>query len=125
MDFTGTYTRKPFAVEAIEITEENIALLAPLLGELKEKDGVPFIALDKRIVPNIHRAFIGWWVTRMDDNLRCYSPKIFEEQFEPASAEVEYKMMVTKGAVLAELDVQANAFVTGHTPNGPINLTLT
>ena len=82
MEFTGTYTRKPFAVEAIEITEENIALLAPLLGELKEKDGVPFIALDKRIVPNIHRAFIGWWVTRMDDNLRCYSPKIFEEQFE-------------------------------------------
>lgn len=75
------YIRKPFAVEAIEITEANISDVAALVGELKVKNGVPFISLDRRIVPNVNRAYIGWFMTRMSDNYRCYSPKIFNEQF--------------------------------------------
>jgi hypothetical protein len=91
------FTRKPFVVEAIQITEENIAELAPLVGELQSKDDELFIRLDKRIVPNIHRAYVGWWITRMEDNLRCYSAKIFEDQFEAASAMAQYDAFVTKG----------------------------
>jgi len=87
MEFT-MFTRKPFSVSAIQITDENLDDIASLIGEVKEKDGVRFIALDKRIIPNIHRAFVGWWITKMGDNLRCYSPKVFEDQFEP-SAETE------------------------------------
>ena len=83
MEFTP-YTRRPFAIEAVQITEENIAELAELVGDLEEKDGQKFIRINKRLVPNIHRAYVGWWVTRMEDNLRCYSDKIFNEQFEPA-----------------------------------------
>lgn len=76
------FNRKPFSVEAIQITEENIHILGPLVGEVKVKDGETFISLDRRIIPSVRRAYVGWWITRLNENLRCYSPKIFEEQFE-------------------------------------------
>jgi len=75
------FVRKPFCVQAVQITAENIAALAPHLGELKEKDGELSILIDRRIVPNIKKAYINWWVTKLDDNLRCYSPKVFEKEF--------------------------------------------
>jgi hypothetical protein len=90
----NTYTRKPFVVEAVEITDENIEDVAKMIGvegEVREKDGAQYIVVDKRIVPNIHRASAGWWLTRMGDNLRCYSPKIFTEQFELASEAIAYE----------------------------------
>lgn len=80
MEFTE-FVRRPFKVEAIRITEENIDEIAPLIGEVKTKGNEKFILLDKRIVPSMSRAFVGWWVTKFNDNLRCYSNKIFQEQF--------------------------------------------
>ena len=77
----GRFIRKPFMVEAIQITEDNIHDIAGLLGELKEKDGEKWILIDRRIVPNIRKAYKGWWITRLDDNYRCYSPKVFEKEF--------------------------------------------
>ena len=81
LEFT-VFTRRPFVVEAIQITEDNIEELAGLIGEVRHKDDEIYISIDRRVIPNIRKAYVGWWVTRMDDNLRCYSPKIFEEQFE-------------------------------------------
>ena len=79
----NSFVRRPFLVAAVQITADNIDQLAGMLGEVKEKeDGEKHILLDRRIVPNIKRAFIGWWVTKLDDNLRCYSPKVFEREFE-------------------------------------------
>lgn len=75
------FVRKPFVVKATRITEENIEEVAKLVGEVRVKDGQKIIAINRRIVPNVGRAFIGWYVTILDDNLRCYSPKIFREQF--------------------------------------------
>lgn len=103
----NTYTRKPFVVEAVEITDENIEAVAKLIGvdgEVKTKDDARYITIDKRIVPNIHRAFVGWWLTRMGDNLRCYSPKIFTDQFDVASAEVAYTFEFNKSALGPLLD---------------------
>jgi hypothetical protein len=94
------FNRKPFSVEAVQITEENIDTLGPLVGEVKEKDGEKYIALDRRIVPNVRRAFAGWWITRMNDNLRCYSPKIFEEQFDAGIKHNVFETVVTGPAVL-------------------------
>ena len=82
MDF-ATYTRKPFKVEAIEITEENIFELAEFIGTVRKKeDGTPYIHVDKRLIPNVFRVYPGFFMTRMGDNVRCYSPKIFKDQFE-------------------------------------------
>lgn len=77
------YVRTPFSVEATIITEDNIEEVAKLVGTVRTKNGEKYIALDRRIVPNISRAYLGWYVTRLGDNFRCYSPKVFVEQFEP------------------------------------------
>jgi hypothetical protein len=75
------FIRKPFTVDAIQITEANMKEVAKLVGSVKTKDGVTFISLDRRIVPNVHRAYIGWYLTRLDDNYRVYAQKLFEAQF--------------------------------------------
>jgi len=80
MEF-NRYIRKPFVVEAVEITEENMEAVAALIGEVRRKGDTLFISLNRRIVPNVNRAYVGWFMTRMVDNYRCYSPKVFHEQF--------------------------------------------
>jgi hypothetical protein len=81
VDFQS-FVRKPFEVEAIEITTENIEELAPLVGELRHKgNGTPYIHVDRKLVPNIFQVFPGFWLTKMGDNVRCYSRRIFNEQF--------------------------------------------
>jgi hypothetical protein len=75
------FIRKPFSVEAVQISYDNIEQIAGVLGELKEKDGEKWIAIDRRLVPNIRKAYVGWWVTKMDENYRAYSPKVFEKDF--------------------------------------------
>lgn len=85
-----TFVRKPFEVQAVEITRENIAEVAKYVGDLKEKDdGTPFILVDKRLVPNVFRVFPGFWMTRMGENVRCYSKKIFNEQFVLSNDEIK------------------------------------
>ncbi len=89
MDF-NTFVRKPFAVDAVEVTEENIAELAKLVGKLHEKeDGSPYIQVDRRLVPTVFRVFPGFWLTKMGDNVRCYSKSVFAKQFIEGSSEIE------------------------------------
>lgn len=89
MEF-DTFVRKPFEVLAVEITKDNIAEVAKYVGDLKEKDdGTPFILVDKRLVPNVFRVFPGFWMTRMGENVRCYSKKIFNEQFVQSNPEIK------------------------------------
>ena len=78
-----TFVRTPFAVKAVEITDENIDQIAEVIGEVQihHKTKERFISLNRKIVPNMSRAFIGWYVTVLRDNIRVYSPKIFDEQF--------------------------------------------
>ncbi len=81
MEFT-TFVRKPFVVQAIEITKENIEEVAAYVGDLKFKDdGTPYILVDRRLVPNVFKVYPGFFMTKMGDNVRCYSRKIFNEQF--------------------------------------------
>jgi hypothetical protein len=43
----NSFIRKPFTVDAVQVTEDNMAEVAKLVGELKEKDdGTPFIQVD-------------------------------------------------------------------------------
>ena len=75
------YVRTPFQVKAVRITEENIDEVAKLVGEVEVEEGKKFIAINRKIVPTIGRAFIGWYLTKSGDSLRCYSPKVFKQQF--------------------------------------------
>lgn len=88
-----TYIRKPFTVEGVEITESNIAEIAELVGTLKEDDkGAKYIHLHRRLVPNMGRAYPGWFLTRMGetDNYRVYSPSIFQKEFMPLMSPVAW-----------------------------------
>lgn len=89
MEYTH-YIRRPFEVDAVEITEDNMAEIAKLVGEIKTKDGVTFIQLDRRVIPNVTRALVGWYLTKLDANYRCYSPNIFHEQFMPHESEITF-----------------------------------
>ncbi|MET0786953.1 MAG: hypothetical protein ABWY25_09620 [Paenisporosarcina sp.] len=81
MDFT-TFVRKPFIVEAVEVTAENIGEVAKYVGDLREKeDGTPYVLVDPRLVPNVERVYPGFFMTKMGENVRCYSRRIFREQF--------------------------------------------
>lgn len=76
--------RTPFVVEVTEITEDNIEEIAKLIGSdgsVRGKGRGRYIPLHPRIVPGVSRAYVGWKLTRMDDNYRCYSPKVFDAQF--------------------------------------------
>lgn len=90
MDFV-TYIRKPFIVEAILITKDNIAEIAPKVGTLEDEDGEPYIRVNPKKVPNIHRVHPGFWLTKLKgtNNIRCYKPEIFEQQFVKNSPETE------------------------------------
>lgn len=78
------YTRKPFDVEAVEITDDNIEEVAEFIGTIrtKDEDNTKFIQVDRRLIPNVFRVYPGFFMTRMGDNIRCYSPRTFNEQFE-------------------------------------------
>jgi hypothetical protein len=78
-----TYIRRPFQVEAIEITDENIKEVAKLIGfgQVRRQHGSRFILVDRRIIPNIERVYVGWFLTKMGNNYRCYAPILFNSQF--------------------------------------------
>jgi len=81
MQFT-TFVRKPFVVEAVEVTADNISEVAKYVGDLREEDdGTQYILVDRRLVPNIARVYTGFYMTKMGKNVRCYSRKIFRDQF--------------------------------------------
>lgn len=80
MDFTQ-FIRKPFLVEAVEVTRENIHELSPLIGVFGEDENGPYIEADREKVPTVYRVTPGYWVTKMGKNIRCYSSRVFGEQF--------------------------------------------
>lgn len=89
MQFT-TFVRKPFVVQAIEVTNDNISEIAKYVGDLREKeDGTPYILVDPRLVPNIERVYPGFFMTKMGENVRCYSRRIFKDQFMVQSQEIK------------------------------------
>ena len=83
------FIRKPFVVEAVRVTEENIADIAEYVGDLREYNGQTYIRVDRRLVPKVARVEPGFWMTRMGDNIRCYSDEIFRAQFTHITPEVK------------------------------------
>lgn len=88
MEFT-TYIRKPFKVEAVRVTEQNIAEVAKSVGKLLYKDGKPYIQVNPEKIPNVTKVFPGYWMTKMDKQVRCYSGRVFKEQFVESDENLE------------------------------------
>jgi hypothetical protein len=96
MDFQP-YMRRAFEVSAVEVTRDNIAELADLVGTLSESgDGTPFIQADKKKAKGVGRVWPGYFITKMDNRLRCYTPKAFRQQFD--MIEPEAPVLTAEGA---------------------------
>lgn len=97
MDFS-TYVRKPFTVQAVLITEDNIDEVAKDVGDIRYEDGVKYILVDRRLVRDVARVYVGFYMTRMGRNVRCYSKKAFHDQFiEPTTEMLEWVEFMNKG----------------------------
>ncbi len=85
-----TFVRKPFVVEAVQVTEDNINSIAKSVGVIKKNsDGSPFILPNRKLFPNNSEISLGYWMTRMGKQLRFYSPSVFNNQFIRSNDDVE------------------------------------
>lgn len=83
------YARRPFTVEALEFTKENLEDFCPALGEMDAKaDGTPFIRANPDVVQTVTRIFPGFWLTRMGPHIRVWNRRIFRDQFVEADESV-------------------------------------
>lgn len=80
------HIREPFAIEAIQVTNDNMAELAKVFGRLMvEEDRTPYIAVSRKYARRGWKLHLGGYVTRMDEKIRFYSEKVFRDQFVPRS----------------------------------------
>ncbi len=82
---TTDFVRKPFVVKVIEVTIDNMKEVNDThhIGSLEEKeDGTPFIAVKTKKADKPFRVFPGYFVVEMGRNVRCFSRKLFFQQFE-------------------------------------------
>jgi hypothetical protein len=76
------YVRKSFDVAAIQITDENIAELAPFIVTLEQQEnGRYIIIVDRKLIRNLDKVYSGYWLTKMGTTLRCYSQNAFAKHF--------------------------------------------
>jgi hypothetical protein len=89
MEYTD-FIRKPFVVEAVELTRDNIEEAAEHVGILRKKrNGDPYIQVNPLFVPNVERVFLGFFMTRMGENIRCYSKRVFHDQFTAITPDIK------------------------------------
>lgn len=101
MDYEA-YVRKPFRVQAILVTEENIEEIAGLTGKLEEKDdSTRYIEVDRRKVPNVFKIYVGFFLTKMDKQYRAYPPQIFEKLFVKNDDDLEKLIKDLNGRTLS------------------------
>lgn len=83
---TSEYVRKPFKVNVIELTVANMEEVNTLhkLGTLEKKDDdTPYIAISTNKGGAKFRVFAGYFVVEMGRHTRCFSRKVFFQQFDP------------------------------------------
>ena len=95
---TEAYTRKPFPVDAIQVTEENLKAVAKwcdgevrystkTIGddiETREKIKIPYVKVNVHHPLNERqtKAYAGDWVLKSDSGFKVYTERAFEKNFE-------------------------------------------
>lgn len=84
------YTRKPFTVDAVQVTADNFSAAAEWCGgEVQElSDGVSYIKVDvsRPITTRQTRAFLGDWILLAGRGFKVYTEKAFRTNFVPDSS---------------------------------------
>jgi len=76
------FARRPFVLDAVEITEENIAEVAELVGTIETREnGDRYIRVDPSKMQMVSFVYLGWWFTNIENHYRAYKPHLFHSQF--------------------------------------------
>jgi len=95
---TEKFIRKPFAVDAIQVTSENMQEVAQwcqgeiLTTEASEKrpaENYINVRVVRPLSPRQTRAFVGDWVLYSGTGYKVYTPKAFDRGFEPVFKQAE------------------------------------
>lgn len=82
---TELYVRKPFEVEAVQVTEENLTDVADWCdGDIRHTaDKVPFVKVQvaRPLTTRQTRAFVGDWILYAGRGFKVYTAKAFEGAF--------------------------------------------
>lgn len=87
---TEKYLRKPFEVEAVQVTAENIDEVAQWCkGEVKEQNGNKYIKVEVARTLNEKQtmAFIGDWILFAGTGYKVYTAKAFGKHFTKVETE--------------------------------------
>lgn len=88
---TTKFTRKPFEVDAVQVTAENIEEVAKWCqGEVITEDGQPCVKV--RVLRALNdrqtKAFVGDWVLYAGTGYKVYIDKAFKKSFTEKSEEL-------------------------------------
>lgn len=87
---TEKYTRKPFSIDAIRVTEENLEEVAQWCGgEIHKYNGKRFIKVDvnRPLTEKQTKAFAGDWVLKAGTGFKVYQHKAFQHCFDKVAEE--------------------------------------
>lgn len=88
---TKKYVRKPFYIDAVQVTESNIGEIAAWCdGEVRsDSDDKKYVKVrvHRPLNPRQTQAFVGDWVLYAGTGFKVYTPKAFSASFEQASTE--------------------------------------
>lgn len=101
---TATYTRRPFAVEGVQITTENFEEIADwcrgnivIPPSYNDKPSTRYIKVDVTHPLNDRqtRAYVGDWILYASKGFKVYDNKAFEKNFELAEVDKAEELLVT------------------------------
>lgn len=92
---THKYARKPFLVDAVRVTPENMTAIADWCGgDIEKAEPIPSMAeprvnyyvkvpVKNPMTERQSKAFIGDWILFANNGFKVYTPKAFDRTFDP------------------------------------------
>lgn len=105
---TMKYVRKPFYIDAVRVTAENITDVANWAGGdvRTDSDGRYIkVRVPRALTERQTKAYVGDWVLYAGKGYKVYTPKAFDDSFEQASVETTMHPTKPEAAVEAEVEV--------------------
>jgi len=117
---TNKFARKPFYVDAVQVTSENMAEVAEWCqGDVITSDTPPNgthikVRVHRPLTERQTKAFVGDWVLYAGTGFKVYTDKAFEKSFEGAEStvEVEHNRDTTTGQYVSDEEAAAHPDTT-------------
>ena len=87
---TSKYIRKPFSIDAVQVTTDNISDIATWVdGEVRTDDVGQYVKVrvHRPLNDRQTKAYVGDWVLYAGTGYKVYTPKAFANSFEQSSEE--------------------------------------